>query len=56
MASLSVAVIVDVLVPSAVTDVGLAATVEVLAETAPAVKVTWAVPTCRLLSLVSVAV
>ena len=42
-ASLSVTVIVEVDVPSAVTEVGLAATVDVPAFTAPAVKVTAAV-------------
>jgi hypothetical protein len=41
LASRKVIVIVDVVVPSATTDVGLATTVEVVAETAPAVHVTF---------------
>ena len=43
LASFKVTVIVEVVVPSAVTLVGLALTVEVEADTAPAVKVTLAV-------------
>ena len=55
-ASLSVTVIVEVVAPSAVTDVGLAVTVDVPAVTAPAVNVTAAVWAMVTLSVVSVAV
>ena len=54
--SKSVAVIVEVVVPSAVTDVGLALNVDALALTAPAVKLTAAVCVTVMLSALSVAV
>jgi hypothetical protein len=57
LASLSVTVMVEVVTPSAVTDVGLADTVECEADTAPAVNVTLAVwVITRFESVVSVAV
>jgi hypothetical protein len=55
-ASRSVTVIVDVAIPSAVTVVGLAVTVEAVADTAPAVNVTEAVCVSVTVSVVSVAV
>lgn len=55
-ASRSVTVIVEVAVPSAVTEAGFALTVETVALTAPAVKVTWAVWVIDTESVVSVAV
>jgi hypothetical protein len=55
-ASRSVTVIVDVATPSAVTVVGLAVTVDALADTTPAVKVTLAVWVSVIVSVVSVAV
>jgi hypothetical protein len=51
-----VMVIVDVVVPSAVTVVGLATTVEVVADTAPVANVTVAVGVSVIVSVVSVAV
>jgi preprotein translocase subunit YajC len=54
--SRNVTVIVDVATPSAVTVVGLAVTVEVVADTAPAVNVTEAVWVTVMRSVVSVAV
>jgi hypothetical protein len=56
LASRSVTVIVDVATPSATTVVGLAVTVEALADTAPAVKVTLAVGMSVTVSVTSVAV
>jgi hypothetical protein len=56
VASRSVIVIVAVVVPSAVTLAGLAATVEVVAETAPITNVTAAVWVMMIVSVVSVAV
>jgi hypothetical protein len=56
LASRRVVVIVDVVVPSAATVVGLAVTVEVVADTAPAVNVTVAVWVTTIESVVSVAV
>jgi hypothetical protein len=55
-ASRKVTVIVEVATPSAVTVVGLAVTVEAVADTAPAVKVTDAVWVTVIVSVVSVAV
>jgi hypothetical protein len=55
-ASRSVTVTVDVATPSATTVVGLAVTVEALADTAPAVKVTLAVCVSVMVSVTSVAV
>jgi hypothetical protein len=55
-ASWSVTVMVEVVEPSAVTEVGLALTVDVPAFTAPAVKVTVAVWVMVTLSVLSVAV
>jgi hypothetical protein len=54
--SRSVTVIVEVATPSAVTVAGLAVTVDVVAETAPAVNVTDAVCVSVMVSVVSVAV
>jgi hypothetical protein len=56
LVSRSVTVIVEVATPSAVTVVGLATTVEVVADTAPAVNVTDAVGVTTMASVVSVAV
>jgi hypothetical protein len=56
LASNSVTVIVEVATPSAVTVAGLADTVEVVGDTAPAVKVTAAVWVMVMVSVVSVAV
>jgi hypothetical protein len=55
-ASRNVTVIVEVATPSAVTLAGLAVTVDALAETAPAVKVTLAVCVTVIVSVTSVAV
>jgi hypothetical protein len=55
-ASRSVTVIVDVVIPSATTVAGLAVTVDAVADTAPAVKVTDAVWVSVIVSVVSVAV
>jgi len=55
-ASSNVTVIADVLELSAVTDVGLAVTVDLLGLTAPAVKFTVAVGVTVMLSVVSFAV
>ena len=54
--SKSVTVIVEVVAPSAVTDVGLALTVDVLALTVPTVKFTVAVSVTVMVSVVSLAV
>jgi hypothetical protein len=56
LASRKVTVIVDVASPSAVAVVGLALTVEAVADTAPVVNVTDAVCVTVMLSVVSVAV
>jgi len=56
LTSRSVIVMIDVATPSAVTVVGLAVTVEAVADTAPAVKVTEAVWVTVMRSVVSVAV
>jgi hypothetical protein len=56
LVSRNVTVIVDVATPSATTVVGLAVTVEVVADTAPAVNVTDAVCVTVIVSVVSVAV
>jgi hypothetical protein len=56
LASLSVTVIVEVVVPSAVTEGGLALTVDVPAFTGPTVKLTVAVWVTLILSLESLAV
>jgi hypothetical protein len=56
LVSRSVTVIVEVATPSAVTVVGLAATVDAVADTAPAVNVTAAVGVTVIASVVSVAV
>jgi len=55
-ASNSVTVMVEVVEPSAVTEAGLALTVDALALTVPTVKVTAAVGVMVMLSLVSLAV
>jgi hypothetical protein len=56
LASRNVIVIVDVATPFAVTVVGAAVTVDVVADTAPAVNVTLAVCVTVMVSVVSVAV
>jgi hypothetical protein len=56
LASRNVTVIVDAATPSATTVVGLAVTVEALADTVPAVKVTLAVGVSVTVSVISVAV
>jgi hypothetical protein len=56
LASFSVTVIVEVLVPLAIIEVGLALITEVAALTGPALKVTVAIVLMVMLSVVSVAV